>query len=199
MHQNNYSQMKRIAVYCGSSSGSDEIFKTKAYELGENLAQNNIELVYGGAKVGLMGAIANGVLDNGGKAIGVLPNFLAEKELQHIKLTEIIFVETMHERKAKMSELADGFIGLPGGFGTMEELFEMLTWAQLSLHSKPIGILNVNGYYDSLIEFIRTMYQNGFLKEEYLDLLLVSDNIQELLRQMKNYLPIKNEKWFVVK
>jgi len=191
--------MKRIAVYCGSSSGSDKIFVEMAYETGRILAQNNFELVYGGAKVGLMGAIANGVLENGGKAIGVLPHFLAEKELQHIRLTEIIFVETMHERKAKMSELSDGFIALPGGFGTMEELFEMLTWAQLSLHKKPIGVLNMNGYYDSLIEFIRTMYKNGFLKEEYLDLLIVSESVRDLLEQMKNYQPIKNEKWFVVK
>lgn len=191
--------MKRIAVYCGSSSGSDKIFADKAFETGKLLAQNNIELVYGGAKVGLMGAVADGVLANDGKATGVLPHFLAEKELQHIRLTEIIFVETMHERKAKMSELSDGFIALPGGFGTMEELFEMLTWAQLSLHKKPIGILNINGYYDSLVEFILTMYENGFLKEEYLDLLIVSENVQDLLQQMKDYQPIKNEKWFVVK
>ncbi|HCO67395.1 MAG TPA: TIGR00730 family Rossman fold protein [Dysgonomonas sp.] len=191
--------MNRIAVYCGSSSGSNEIFKVKAYETGKALAQKNIELVYGGAKVGLMGAVADGVLDNGGKAIGVLPHFLAEKELQHISLTEIIFVETMHERKAKMSELSDGFIGLPGGFGTMEELFEMLTWAQLSLHKKPIGILNISGYYDSLIQFIQTMYKNGFLKEDYLDLLIVSSDIDDLLQKMQNYEPIKNEKWFVVK
>lgn len=191
--------MKRIAVYCGSSSGSDEIFRETAYEVGEVLAQNNIELVYGGAKIGLMGAVADGVLENNGNAIGVLPHFLAEKELQHIRLTEIIFVETMHERKAKMSELSDGFIGLPGGFGTMEELFEMMTWSQLSLHKKPIGILNINGYYDSLIEFIRTMYENGFLQKEYLDLLIVSDHIQDLLVRMKNYEPIKSEKWLVVK
>ncbi len=186
--------MKRIAVYCGSSSGSDDIFGAKAYQLGKTLAQNNIELVYGGAKVGLMGAVANGVLDNGGRATGVLPRFLAEKELQHTRLTELIFVETMHERKAKMSALADGFIGLPGGFGTMEELFEMLTWAQLSLHHKPIGILNVNGYYDPLIQFVQTMYRNGFLKKENLNLLLVSNNIQDLLALMKNCQPVKNEK-----
>jgi len=191
--------MEKIAVYCGSSSGSDEIFKIKAFELGNKLAQKNIGLVYGGARVGLMGAVADGALDNGGKVIGVLPRFLAEKELQHQALTEIVLVETMHERKAMMSDLSDGFIGLPGGFGTMEELFEMLTWAQLSLHSKPVGILNINGYYDSLIEFIRTMYKNGFLKEDYLNLLLVGDSTDELIDKMENYEPMKNEKWFEVK
>lgn len=191
--------MKKIAVYCGSSSGSDEIFKEKAYELGAVLAQNEIELVYGGAKVGLMGAVANGALDAGGKATGVLPHFLAEKELQHMGLTEMIFVETMHERKAKMNELADGFIGLPGGFGTMEELFEMMTWAQLLLHRKPVGILNIKGYYDSVIELIRTMHRNGFLKEEYLDLLIVSDDIHNLLEQIKNYQPVKSEKWLALR
>jgi len=191
--------MRRIAVYCGSSSGSKEIFKIKAFELGESLAKNDIELVYGGAKVGLMGAVADGVLGKGGKAIGVLPHFLAEKELQHKFLTEIVLVDTMHERKAKMAELADGYIALPGGFGTMDELFEILTWSQLSLHRKPVAILNVNGYYDALISFIETMILNGFLNEEYRGILLVNDNVDDLLAQMKAYEPIKNEKWFVVK
>lgn len=191
--------MKRIAVYCGSASGSVEIFRDCAYELGVALAKNNIGLVYGGAKVGLMGAVADGTLSKGGNVTGVLPHFLAEKELQHLFLTEIVLVNTMHERKAKMSELADGFIALPGGFGTMEELFEMLTWGQLSLHRKPVAILNINGYYNSLLDFIDTMVKNGFLKEEFQKLLLVSDNIEDLLHQMKSYQPINNEKWFVVK
>lgn len=190
--------MRRIAVYCGSNSGNKDIFKAKAYELGAALARNCIDLVYGGAKVGLMGEVANGTLDHGGKAIGVLPHFLAEKELRHNHLTETILVDTMHERKAKMSEAADGFIALPGGFGTLEELFEMLTWAQLCLHKKPIGILNTEGYYDSLILFINTMYQNGFLQKEYLNLLLVSDDIDILLDNMKKYSPISTEKWFTV-
>jgi len=191
--------MNKIAVYCGSSSGSEPVFKDSAYNLGIALAKHNIGLVYGGAKVGLMGAVADGALSKKGSVTGVLPRFLAEKELQHLFLTEIVMVETMHERKAKMSELADGFIALPGGFGTMEELFEMLTWAQLALHRKPIAILNVNGYYDSLVDFISTMIQNGFLKEEYRDLLIVSDNIEDILIQMKTFEPMKNDKWFVVK
>lgn len=191
--------MKRIAVYCGSSSGSDEVFKAKALTLGKALAKNNIELVYGGAKVGLMGAVADGTLNNEGQVIGVLPHFLAEKELEHKSLTEIYLVDTMHERKSKMAELADGFIALPGGFGTMEELFEVLTWAQLSLHKKPVALLNVNGYYDALLQFIKVMNRDGFLKEEYLDLLIVSSDIDDLLMQMKSYVPLKNEKWFVSK
>lgn len=192
-------KMKRIAVYCGSSSGSSDIFKIKAEIMGKALAINNIELVYGGAKVGLMGAVANGALNNGGKAIGVLPRFLAEKELEHTSLTEIHLVDTMHERKFKMADLADGFVALPGGFGTMEELFEMLTWAQLSLHKKPVALLNVNGYYDALIQFIKVMNRDGFLKDDYLDLLIVSSDIDDLLLQMKSYVPLKNEKWFVAK
>ena len=191
--------MKRIAVYCGSSSGSNDIFKIKAETLGKALAKNNVELVYGGAKVGLMGAVADGALNNGGKAIGVLPHFLAEKELEHKSLTEIHLVDTMHERKSKMADLSDGFIALPGGFGTMEELFEVLTWAQLSLHKKPVALLNVNGYYDALLQFIKVMNRDGFLKEEYLDLLIVSNDIDDLLLQMKTYVPLKNEKWFVSK
>lgn len=191
--------MEKIAVYCGSNSGVGTVFKDQAYKLGVALAKHNIGLVYGGANVGLMGAVADGALSESGYVTGVLPRFLAEKELQHLFLSEIVMVETMHERKAKMCELADGFIALPGGFGTMEELFEMLTWTQLSLHHKPVSILNINGYYDSLLDFISTMIQNGFLKEEYRGLLLVSDDIEDLLIQMKTFEPLKNDKWFIVK
>lgn len=190
--------MKRITVYCGSSSGSDDVYKKCAIGLGKALARHDLDLVYGGAKVGLMGAVADGTLRNGGNVIGVLPYFLAEKELQHDALTEMILVDTMHDRKAKMCELGDGFIALPGGFGTMEELFEMLTWAQLSLHHKPVAVLNIDGYYDALLQFVETMIQGGFLKEEYRNLLLVSSDVEDLLEQMKEYTPPKNEKWFVV-
>lgn len=191
--------MKRIAVYCGSSLGSKPIYNQSALELGNTLANHNIELVYGGANVGLMGAVANGVLDGGGKVIGVLPYFLASKELEHKSITELILVDNMHERKAKMSKLADGFIALPGGFGTMEELFEMLTWAQLALHNKPIALLNIDGYYDALLVFIETMIDGGFLKSEYRDLILVSDDMQDLLKQMLNYVAPINDKWHIVK
>ncbi len=131
--------MKRVTVFCGSSYGTDNLYKDQAFLLGQTLANQEIGLVYGGAKVGLMGAVADGVLSKGGEAIGVLPYFLQKKEVAHEQLTELILVETMHERKAKMNELSDGVIALPGGFGTLEELFEMLTWAQLGLHKKPIA------------------------------------------------------------
>jgi uncharacterized protein (TIGR00730 family) len=187
--------MKRITVFCGSSFGTDAIYKQQATLLGQTLAKQNITLVYGGAKVGLMGAVADGVLEEGGEVIGVLPIFLQSKEIAHPGLTELIVVESMHERKTKMNDLCDGVIALPGGFGTIEELFEMLTWAQLGLHKKPIAILNINGYYDSLITFTQTMVQNGLLKEVNQKMLLVSDNIENLLFQMSNYEAPTVGKW----
>ena len=187
--------MKRITVFCGSSFGTDEIYAAQATLLGQALAQQNIELVYGGANVGLMGAVADGILNVGGKAIGVLPNFLRSKEIAHLGLTELILVESMHERKTKMNDLCDGVIALPGGFGTLEELFEMLTWAQLGLHKKPIAILNINGFYDALIELTKVMVEKGLLKDVNQQMLLVSDNIDDLLDQMKNYIPPTVGKW----
>ncbi|WP_281227229.1 TIGR00730 family Rossman fold protein [Flavobacterium aquiphilum] len=187
--------MKRITVFCGSSSGTEENYTIQAALLGKTLAEKNIELVYGGANVGLMGAVADGVLNNGGKAIGVLPNFLRSKEIAHKQLTELILVDTMHERKTKMNDLCDGVIALPGGFGTMDELFEMLTWAQLGLHKKPIALLNVDGYFDALITFTETMVNKGLLKEVNQEMLLVSDSIDELLDKMENYVPPTVGKW----
>ena len=179
--------MKSITVFCGSSSGTDGIYKSQATLLGRALAERNIQLVYGGAQIGLMGAVADGVLTHGGRAIGVLPGFLKSKEIAHDRLTELIIVETMHERKTKMHELCDGVIALPGGFGTLEELFEMLTWGQLGLHKKPIGLLNTDNFYDPLITLLQTMVDNGFLKEINQRMLLVSNNINELLDNMENY------------
>jgi uncharacterized protein (TIGR00730 family) len=187
--------MKRITVFCGSSFGSEKIYKEQATLLGQTLAKQNIELVYGGANVGLMGAVADGILNEGGKAIGVLPDFLRSKEIAHLGLTELILVESMHERKTKMNDLCDGVIALPGGFGTLEELFEMLTWGQLGLHKKPIAILNINGFYDSLIELTKVMVEKGLLKEVNQKMLLVSDNIEDLLEQMKNYVAPTVGKW----
>ncbi|PZX95423.1 TIGR00730 family Rossman fold protein [Flavobacterium aquariorum] len=187
--------MKRITVFCGSSSGIEEIYSSQATLLGETLAKRDIELVYGGANVGLMGAVADGVLNNGGKAIGVLPNFLRSKEIAHKQLTELILVDTMHERKTKMNDLCDGVIALPGGFGTLDELFEMLTWAQLGLHKKPIAILNIDGYFDSLIAFTQTMVEKGLLKEVNQQMLLVSETIEDLLDKMENYVPPTVGKW----
>lgn len=187
--------MKRVTVFCGSSLGDDDSFETQAYLLGKSLSALKIGLVYGGANVGLMGAVANGVLSNKGEVIGVLPVFLKSKEIAHDKLSELFWVETMHERKAKMDELSDGVIALPGGFGTMEEFFEMLTWAQLGLHGKPIAILNINGFFDTLLAFIQTMVDKGFLKVANQKMLIVSDNIDDLLQQMKNYTAPTVAKW----
>ena len=187
--------MKRISVFCGSSFGTEKIYEQEAYNLGKTLAEQNIELVYGGANVGLMGAVANGVLDNNCKAIGVLPTFLQKVEIGHDNLTELILVETMHQRKTKMDELSDGIITLPGGFGTLEEFFEMLTWAQLGLHKKPVAILNTNGFYDELLSLIQKMVDNGFLKQANQEMLILSDDIDDLIDKMKNYKAPAFGKW----
>lgn len=187
--------MKNITVFCGSSFGSDEIYKEQAALLGRTLAQQNIQLIYGGADVGLMGAVADGALQAGGKVIGVLPHFLQSKEIAHKNLTELILVESMHERKTKMNELCDGVIVLPGGYGTLEEFFEMITWAQLGLHQKPIAVLNIDGFYDDLIKLVQTMVDKGFLKQVNRDMLLISDTIDELLEKMKNYKAPTVGKW----
>ncbi len=187
--------LKRIAVFCGSSSGTDEDFEATARKLGHKLATENIDLVYGGAKVGLMGAVADATLAESGRVIGVLPVFLTAKEIAHQGLTELILVDTLHERKTRMNELSDGVIALPGGFGTMEEYFEMLTWGQLGLHQKPMGILNVNGYYDELINFLDTMLEKGLLKEVNRQMVLISDDIDDLLAKMKAYKAPGDGKW----
>ncbi|WP_292008507.1 TIGR00730 family Rossman fold protein [Chryseobacterium sp.] len=186
---------KSIVVFCGSSMGYDPFFEKQALLLGETLAKHKIQLIYGGANVGLMGAVANGVLNNQGKVIGVLPRFLQSKEIAHTSLSELILVETMHERKTKMNDLCDGIIALPGGYGTLEELFEMITWAQLGLHKKPIAVLNINGFYDDLITMIKTMVDKGFLKQINQEMLLISDDIEELLEKMKNYTAPVVGKW----
>jgi uncharacterized protein (TIGR00730 family) len=163
--------------------------------LGQTLAKRDIGLIYGGANVGLMGAVADGVLKNGGKVIGVLPRFLQSKEIAHAGLTQLILVDSMHERKTKMNELCDGVIALPGGFGTLEEFFEMLTWGQLGLHQKPIALLNIDHFYDALITLVQTMVDKGFLKEANAKMLLVSHDIDDLLDQMNNYVPPATGKW----
>jgi len=179
--------MKSICVYCASSLGNNPYFAEQAFELGQTLAEHGIDVIYGGAKVGLMGKVADGAKSKNGKVFGIIPEFLAAKEIKHDHLDELIVVQTMHERKALMQEKSDGFIALPGGFGTMEELFEILTWGQLGLHKKPIGILNLEGYYDALIQLVETMIQKGLLKSEYKEMLLVSDSIDDLISQMNLY------------
>ncbi len=187
--------MHSISVFCGSSAGTDDIFQASAYQLGKYFANHGIQLVYGGANVGLMGAVANGVIENGGKVIGVLPLFLRNVEIAHKNLTQLIIVESMHERKTKMNELSDGVIMLPGGFGTLEEFFEMLTWAQLGLHKKPLAILNINGFYDELLSLIQKMVRKGFLKQANQDMIMVGDNIATLIDKMKNYKAPAEGKW----
>lgn len=175
--------------------GNNPIFREQAALLGEILANENIELVYGGAKVGLMGVVADSVLQHGGRVIGILPNFLKTKEVAHDGLTQLILVDTMHERKNKMHELCDGVIALPGGFGTLDEFFEMLTWAQLGLHKKPVAMLNINQFYQPLQMLAQTMVDNGFLKEVNQNMLLISNDIHDLLHQMKNYQAPNIPKW----
>ena len=187
--------MNCVTVFCGSSTGTDNIFNEQAFLLGQTLAKRKIRIIYGGAKIGLMGAVAAGALEGHGEVIGVIPRFLKKKEVAHESLTELIEVETMHQRKSKMNDLSDGIIALPGGFGTIEEFFEMLTWGQLGLHRKPMAILNVNGFYDTLIDLIQTMVDKGFLKEVNQKMVLVSSDVDDLLEKMVNYNAPEIGKW----
>ena len=190
--------MRRICVYCGSSHGARRAYTELAQSLGRQLAQANIGLVYGGGSVGLMGIVADAVLAEGGEVIGVIPSVLARKELLHQDCTTLYQVGTMHERKARMEELADGFIALPGGYGTLDELFEIITWAQLGLHRKPIGLLNGQHYYDQLIDFLRHTVAEEFVRETHFKALLIDDDPQRLLSRMQTYqaVPIASvNKW----
>lgn len=187
--------MQSISVFCGSSMGSEEIYKSQANLLGQTLAKRDIQVVYGGANVGLMSALADGVLISGGKIIGIIPRFLKSKEIAHKELTKLILVDSMHERKTKMNELSDGVIALPGGYGTLDEFFEMLTWGQLGLHKKPVALLNIDGFYDPLYTMIQTMVNKGFLKEAYREMLIISSHIDELLDKMNNYIAPTLKKW----
>jgi uncharacterized protein (TIGR00730 family) len=188
--------MKSIVVFCGSSYGYNETYADVAYQLGAVLAEKNIEVIYGGSKLGLMGAVAEGCLQHNGKITGIIPSFLRTKEIAHDNLTELITVETMHERKLKMHEKSEGIIALPGGWGTMEELFEMMTWSQLGLHQKPIGILNINGFYEAFMVMLNNMVLEGFLKEDFMKSIIVSSDIFELLSAMWSYQPITEiPKW----
>ncbi|MCW7491160.1 TIGR00730 family Rossman fold protein [Leptospira sp. 2 VSF19] len=187
--------LKNFAVYCGSSPGLDPYYTTAAYELGEYLGTQQIGLVYGGASVGLMGAVANGCLSKNGSVTGVLPKFLKKKEIEHSGLRKLILVDTMHERKRVMFDLSDAFIVLPGGLGTMEEFFEIITWSQLGLHNKPIIILNWLGFYNPLLALIQNMVSSGFLKKENAALVQFLENSKDLLVTLQNYSPSKTEKW----
>lgn len=187
--------MRRVCVYAGSSPGARPEFAAAARELGTLLAQRGIGVVYGGGNVGLMGALADAALAAGGEVIGVIPHHLAEKELGHGGVTRLEAVETMHERKARMAAESDGFIALPGGIGTLEELFESLTWLQLGLHAKPVGLLNVAGFYDRLLAFLETMETERFIRTEHRAMLLVENSPAPLLDRLLTFTAPETAKW----
>lgn len=187
--------MKRICVFCGSNPGGRESYVAAAHELGVELVRSGLELVFGGGHVGLMGAVADSVLANGGHVIGVIPEALVARELAHRGVSDLRVVHSMHERKALMAELSDGFIALPGGFGTFEEFCEILTWAQLGLHSKPCGILNVDHYYDCLIELFDRGVAEQFIPPQHRDWVLLDTNAERLLEGMRAFAPPRVEKW----
>ena len=184
--------MKKIVVFCGSSLGFNPIYKEAAIELGNYFVANDITLVYGGGKIGMMGVLSETILNNGGKVIGVIPALLEHEEVVNSNVTELIVTKTMSERKVIMSQLVDGYISLPGGFGTLDELFEGLTLGQLHIEQKPNGILNVNGYFDHTLKQLDVMIAEGFLKQENRDMLLVDSTISGLMRKMDGYIaPVK--------
>lgn len=187
--------MHRICVFCGSSEGDNEIYRKAAEELAGLLVRENIELVYGGAQVGLMGRIADAVLQRGGRVTGIIPGALFPKEIPHQGLTQLLVVDSMHERKRLMYEFSDGFIALPGGLGTLDELFEILTWGQLGLHGKPCGLLNVAGYFDEILAFLATAEKRKFLKSQHRKLLLDDAEPGPLLAKMRAFQPRPLKKW----
>lgn len=187
--------MKRICVYCGSAAGANPAYVKAAEELASILTEQNIELVYGGAQVGVMGALADAMLNAGGSVIGVLPVGLFRTEVPHAGLTELIEVGTLHERKAKMAELADGFISLPGGLGTLEELFEILTWAQLNIHEKPVGVLNVNGFFDKLLDYLDHAVEQNFIRAQHRQMIITETDIHSMLEKFHNYQSLNIQKW----
>lgn len=186
---------KRICVFAGSSPGKRPEYAEAAQQLGEELCARGYDLVYGGGGVGLMGTVADSVLGNGGRVIGIIPAALAEKEVAHQGLTELRIVASMHERKALMAELSNAFIALPGGLGTLEELFEVLTWVQLGIHTKPCGLVNVGGYFNGLLEFILHAVEERFLKPEHRSMILVDSDIKALLDAVEAFVPPAVEKW----
>jgi uncharacterized protein (TIGR00730 family) len=188
--------MKAICVFCGANFNGDPLLKRAIEQLAEIMVNRNITLVYGGGKVGVMGILADAVLNNGGKAIGVIPQFLIDKEVAHTRLTELRVVENMHQRKQLMNDLCDGIIMLPGGFGTLEEFFEALTWLQLGLHSHPVGILNVNGFYDLLLQQMDLMVEQRFLKPANRRLVITSGDAIELVNLMEDCKVNPDEVWF---
>ena len=179
--------MKNIAVFCGSSLGFNEVYKNEAIKLGLHFAKNNIGMVYGGGKIGMMGVIADTIIKKNGEVIGVIPGLLQKEEVAHQNITEMIVTKTMSKRKVKISKLVNGYIALPGGFGTLDEIFEALTLGQLGIEQKPVGILNTNGFYNHLIKQLDVMVTEGYLKQSNKDMLLISESVDDLISKMLNY------------
>ena len=187
--------MKSICVYCGSSFGKQSAYAASARAMAKTMVQRDMTLVYGGASVGIMGEIADTVLKGGGKVVGVIPQALVDKEVSHAGLTQLHIVASMHERKALMAELSDGFVALPGGFGTLEELFEVLTWAQLGFHQKPVALLNVANYYDGLLSFLDRATDEMFVKTAHRELLIAEASSEQLIDRMESFSPPSSTKW----
>lgn len=187
--------MKSIAIFCGSSKGFDPIHAAAAQEIGQTLARQGTQIVYGAGNVGLMGILADAALEAGGQVLGVIPFFLKEKEVCHTGLSELVVTQTMHERKQIMAERSDGFIILPGGFGTLDEFFEILTWRQLGLHDKPIGVLDVGGFYGHLLAHVKQIWEKGFLREANLRLFTTAENLPALLEKMAQPVNRMQDKW----
>ena len=186
--------LMKVAVFCGSRMGVDPKYVEKARELGAFLGSNGIDLVFGGGHVGLMGTVADAALASGGRVYGVIPEHLRDRELAHPNLTELFVVRNMHERKAKMADLADAFVALPGGIGTLEEIFEAWTWGQLGFHHKPCALYNVDGFFDPLLEMVQAMEAAGFLRQEYIDMLVLAQTPGQLVEAFRQYRP-PHEKW----
>ena len=188
--------MKTVCVFCGSASGSNPVYAAAARELGAELVRRDLGLVYGGGRIGLMGEVAIAVTAAGGTVVGVIPEALAGKEIAYADATELIMTDTMHARKSLMADRADAFLTLPGGFGTCDELFEILTWSQLGIHHKPVGLLNVGGFFTPLLAWLDRVVQEGLLKQKHRELLIVSDSVPDLLNQLDAYVaPPPEAKW----
>jgi len=189
-------KLRAVCVYCGSNFNGDPELRKAIKQLADTLVREKITLVYGGGSVGVMGVLANDILEAGGLVTGVIPQFLMDKEVGHKGVTEMIITENMHQRKQKMADLSDGFVILPGGFGTLEEFFEVLTWLQLGLHNKPIGVLNVDGFYDPLFAQMEMMVKSRFLKPANRDLVFNETDAEILINKMDNFSAVPDEVWF---
>lgn len=187
--------MKSVSVFCGSSMGHQNIFKEEAKKMALYFCANDIELTYGGSNVGIMSVLADTMLENGGRVIGVIPQFLIDIEVGHTNLTKLHVVNTMQDRKVLLAQISDAFIAFPGGMGTLDELFEMITMTQLRVQDKPIGILNIDGYFDHLLSFLKKTVADGFVRQEHLDNLKISDAIEDLMNQMQGFEPVKMTHW----